>query len=90
MTYLFSGTSRFVSRIAVLETVKTSRRSADIESKNQKSVTGMRAPLEALGYEITGELPVYGIFDRGKVKQEDNVVSQAQRLGADLAGSLRQ
>ncbi|EFI34422.1 conserved hypothetical protein [Desulfonatronospira thiodismutans ASO3-1] len=50
----------------------------------------MRAPLEALGYEITGELPVYGIFDRGKVKQEDNVVSQAQRLGADLAGSLRQ
>ncbi|WP_291323195.1 NAD(P)H-dependent oxidoreductase [Desulfonatronospira sp.] len=54
------------------------------------TMTAMRAPLDALGYEITGELPVYGIFDRGKVKQEENVVSQAQRLGADLARSLRQ
>ena len=29
----------------------------------------MRLPLEALGYEIIGELPVFSIFDKAKIKQ---------------------
>ncbi|MFO8112471.1 MAG: flavodoxin family protein [Desulfosalsimonadaceae bacterium] len=52
------------------------------------TIPAMRAPLEAMGYEIIGELPVYGIFDRGKVAQEEGVLAEAERLGAALAKSL--
>jgi multimeric flavodoxin WrbA len=48
----------------------------------------MRLPLQALGYEIAGLLPVYGVFDAGLVKKQDQVMEQARQMGADLAGSL--
>ena len=49
----------------------------------------MRRPLEALGYEIVGELPVYAVFDRGKVKENRKVLGQASTLGRHLADALR-
>ncbi len=52
------------------------------------TLDAMRLPLEALGYEIIGELPVLAIFDRAKVKAEKEILSQASKLGADLAKSL--
>ena len=48
----------------------------------------MRMPLEALRYEIIGELPVFRVFDRGKVKDNSEIMSEAVKLGSDLAKSL--
>lgn len=52
------------------------------------TLEAMGAPLEALGYEIVGKLPVYGIFDRGKVREKEEILTEAERLGAGLATSL--
>lgn len=64
------------------------------EQEHQKdmgfTLEAMRLPLEALGYEIVGELPVFRIFDRGKVKDNDEVMASAKRLGEELALSLGQ
>jgi len=52
------------------------------------TLEAMRRPLESLGYEIRGELPVYGIFDRGGVKKKKEVLLAAKNMGADLARAL--
>lgn len=52
------------------------------------TLDAMRLPLEALGYEIIGELPVLAIFDRAKVKEENEILFNASKLGSDLALSL--
>ena len=54
------------------------------------TLEAMRLPLKALGYEIIGELPVLGIFDKGKVKENKEILIKASNLGADLAKSLLQ
>jgi len=43
----------------------------------------MRLPVEALGYEVVGELPVLGVFGKGKVQKQ--VLESAQNLGSQLA-----
>lgn len=57
------------------------------ETKEDMGFTldAMRRPLEALGYEIIGELSVFGVFDRGKVKEKKEVLIRASKLGVDLA-----
>jgi len=52
------------------------------------TIKAMRLPLEALGYEIIGELPVFSIFDRAKVKENSEILIKASKLGSDLAESL--
>ncbi len=52
------------------------------------TLEAMRRPLEAIGYEIVGELPVLGIFDRGKVGQEEEVLNAATMLGRELADKV--
>lgn len=61
------------------------------EDKDDMGFTleAMRLPIKALGYEIIGELPVFGIFDKGKVKEEAEILLTASKLGADLAKSIR-
>lgn len=54
------------------------------------TLEAMRHPIEALGYDIVGELPVYGIFDKARVKEEKTVMAKAEQLGRDLARALRQ
>lgn len=54
------------------------------------TLEAMRLPLTALGYEIVGELPVLRVFDRGKVKDDEEVLGAAKRLGEELALSLSQ
>jgi multimeric flavodoxin WrbA len=53
------------------------------------ALPAMRLPLEALGYEIVGELAVFGIFDRARVKKRGDVLDRAGQLGADLAAAIR-
>jgi len=54
------------------------------------TLEAMRLPLEALGYEITGELAVFRLFDRGIIKDEGETLAEATRAGAQLADALRQ
>lgn len=53
------------------------------------SIEAMKKPLEALGYEILGELSVYKIFDKAKVKQDQDSMEKAYELGKILAQSIR-
>ena len=52
------------------------------------TLEAMRLPMEALGYEVVGELAVLGIFDRAKVQEKDEILSQAMALGNQLADLL--
>jgi multimeric flavodoxin WrbA len=62
------------------------------EQKNKRdmgfTIEAMRLPLEALGYEILQEFPVFGIFDRGAVKKDEEIVTKASELGRKLAKSI--
>jgi hypothetical protein len=53
------------------------------------AMEAMARPLTALGYEIVGELPVFGIFDRAKVTENESVLASARNLGASLAQAVR-
>ncbi|WP_300671859.1 flavodoxin family protein [Desulfoluna sp.] len=62
------------------------------EQDNKKdmgfTLDAMRLPMEALGYDIVGELPVFHIFDKAKVKESPKILAQASELGAELARSI--
>ncbi|MBN1856261.1 MAG: flavodoxin family protein [Dehalococcoidia bacterium] len=50
----------------------------------------MRRSVLALGYDIIGELPVLGIFHKGKVREYPQVLEQAEDLGRRLASQVRE
>lgn len=52
------------------------------------TIEAMRLPLQALGYEIFEELPVFKIFDRGAVRNEDEILTKASELGRRFAQSI--
>ena len=60
------------------------------ENKQDMGFTleAMRLPLEALGYEIIEELPVFGAFARGKVKEKEQILAKASDLGTLLAQAV--
>jgi len=62
------------------------------EQKTKKdmglTIDAMRLPLEALGYDVIGELPAFGVFSKAKVKENREVLKKAEGLGLDLAGSI--
>ena len=49
------------------------------------TLEAMRLPIKALGYEVIGELPVLGIFSKGKVKEYPEILEKAEALGRWLA-----
>ena len=53
------------------------------------TLEAMRKPLEALGYEIIGELAVLRIFDKAKVKQDQETMAKAHELGIKLSQSIQ-
>jgi len=48
----------------------------------------MRRSVVALGYEIIDELPVLGVFAKGKIKEYPQILEQAERFGKKLASLL--
>jgi len=48
----------------------------------------MRRSIEAIGYEVIDELPVLGIFHKGKVREYPQALKQAEALGKRLASML--
>lgn len=53
------------------------------------TLDAMRLPLKALGYEIVEELAVFSIFDKAKVKEKEEVLLKAGKLGEALAAAVR-
>ena len=53
------------------------------------TMQAMRLPLSALGYEVIGELPVIGIFHKGKVREDEETLRRAETLGSELARRLK-
>ena len=53
------------------------------------TMQAMRLPLSALGYEVIGELPVIGIFHKGRVKEDEETLKRAETLGIELAHRLK-
>ncbi|GIQ85369.1 hypothetical protein KIPB_007019 [Kipferlia bialata] len=49
------------------------------------AMEAMRMPLEALGYQVVGELPVLKTFGKGRVVDNPEVMEEACRLGVLLA-----
>lgn len=49
----------------------------------------IRRNIEALGYEVTDELPVLGIFHKGRVREYPQILKQAEALGRRLASLLQ-
>ena len=48
----------------------------------------MRRSIEALGHEVINELPVLGIFNRGKVREYPQILEQAEAFGRRLASLI--
>ncbi|MBU0946709.1 MAG: flavodoxin family protein [Proteobacteria bacterium] len=72
------------NRKAVLGTIYEQENKEDMGF----TLDAMRLPLQALGYDIIGELAVPGIFDRAKIKENNEILNKATKLGSDLAESL--
>jgi len=53
------------------------------------TIEAMKKPIEALGYEVIGELSVFRIFDKAKVKKDQDAIKRAHGLGIKLAQSLK-
>ena len=60
----------------------------DEESGIGFTLDAMRLPIEALGYELIGKLPVLGVFDRQGIKKQPKLLEKAERLGKQLANQL--
>jgi multimeric flavodoxin WrbA len=52
------------------------------------TLEAMRRPLEALGYEVVGELAVLNVFHKANVRKQEQVMHNAYALGQQLAQSL--
>lgn len=50
----------------------------------------MRRSVVALGYDLTGEMPVLGIFPKGKIRELPDILEQAEYLGKELALRLNE
>lgn len=63
------------------------------EQENKKdmgfTLEAMRAPIEALGYQVIGEQAIFKVFESGKVKEDSESLAKAFTLGKDLAKSLQ-
>lgn len=52
------------------------------------TLDAMKIPFEFLGYELVGELPVTGIFDKGAVRSDSGVMEKARSIGTQLAQTI--
>ncbi len=62
------------------------------EQENKKdmgfTLEAMAYPLEALGYEIVSQVPVFRIFDRGKVKNDLQAMADITQAAGKMADAL--
>ena len=53
------------------------------------TLQAMHLPIKALGYEVINEMPVLGIFNKGKVKKYPEELEKAELFGKLLANSIK-
>lgn len=53
------------------------------------TLEAMKTPLTALGFDVIGELSVFRIFDKAKVKDDKEATEKAYQLGRDLACAIK-
>ncbi len=53
------------------------------------TVEVMRRSMDALGFGVVGEIPVFGIFERGKVREYPEILEQARDAGRHLGLQLQ-
>ena len=61
---------------------------ADPDEAIGLTMTAMRLPIKALGYEVIGELPISGAFDKGIIRNNPENRKNAEQLGYTLAQRL--
>ena len=78
------------SRLASQDRKAVIAATAELEGEEGLGVVmpAMRLPLEALGYELTGELVASGVFPAGKVKENQELMNSARKLGSELGQAL--
>lgn len=52
------------------------------------AIEAMERPMQALGFEIIGTLPVFKAFEKGAVKKQEEVMNKAYELGIQLGKQL--
>ena len=52
------------------------------------TLTAMKAPIEALGYEVVAELPIIGVFDKGMIRDNPDNCEKARKMGYELAHTM--
>jgi hypothetical protein len=55
-----------------------------VDSGVDLALQAMRLPIEALGYEVIGEIPITGIFEKGEIINYPDILNQAELLGKKL------
>ncbi|MDD5590461.1 MAG: flavodoxin family protein [Dehalococcoidales bacterium] len=55
-----------------------------VDSGVDLALQAMRLPIEALGYEVVGEIPITGIFEKGEIINYPDILNQAELLGKKL------
>jgi multimeric flavodoxin WrbA len=53
------------------------------------TIDAMKTPLKALGYDVIGELPVFKVFHKGKVKDNKEALEKAKELGRKLTQAIK-
>lgn len=52
------------------------------------AIEAMQRPMEALGFEIIGTLPVFNSFEKGAVKKQKEIMDKAFELGVQMGRKL--
>jgi len=58
------------------------------ESGMDLTLETMRRSIVALGYEVVEELPVLGVFPKGKIRELSQLMKKAENMGSQLATKL--
>jgi len=69
--------------IAVVAEQKTFK-----DSGVDPALQALRLPFEALGYEIVAELPVTGVFHKGRIRNYPEILEKARQIGIELTSSV--
>jgi multimeric flavodoxin WrbA len=58
------------------------------EGGMETTLDTLRRSVVALGYDIIDELPVLGVFAKGKIREHPQVLKHAEELGGKIASFL--
>lgn len=53
------------------------------------AMEALQRPMEALGYEVVGRLPIFKAFEKGIVKHHTEVLEQAYQMGIELGDAIQ-